>query len=181
MLRASNQNKLHTTLLSFTLLSQSLHSLISPSSRRLSRTTHFEVQVLLSVGGGPGLQLQLNNVKIHTSQFELWKYALVGAYLTCLAKVVPGELALCSVEEVETEQPSHHSPGWDTPPAPTSHSSGTRLSFNTSLLISTRKKYPPVSSVAVELNILSPATDVSCLFYRLTATNSHPSAGLRRY
>lgn len=135
MLQASNQNKLHTTLLSFTLLSQSLHSLISPSSRRLSRTTHFEVRVLLSVGGGPGLQLQLNNVKIHTSQFELWKYALVGAYLAYLAKVVPGELALCAVEEVETEQPSHHSPGWDTPPAQTSHSSGTRLSFNTSLLI----------------------------------------------
>lgn len=181
MLRASNQNKLHTTLLSFTLLSQSLHSLISPSSRRLSRTTHFEVQVLLSVGGGPGLQLQLNNVKILTSQFELWKYALVGAYLAYLAKVVPGELTLCAVEEVEMEQPSHHFPGWDTPPAQTSHSSGTRLSFQHFTPHLMTRKYPPVSSVEMELNILSPATDVSCLFYRLTATNSHPSAGLRRY
>lgn len=54
MLRASNQNKLHTTLLSFTLLSQSLHSLISPSSRRLSRTTHFEVQVLPKCGRRAG-------------------------------------------------------------------------------------------------------------------------------
>lgn len=130
------------------------------------------------MGGGPGLQLVLNNVKIHTSQFELWKYALVGAYL---AKVVPGELALCAVEEVETEQPSHRSPGWDTLPAQTSHSSGTRLSLQHFTPHLMTRKYPPVPSVGVELNILSPATDVSCLFYRLTATNSHPSAGLRRY